>query len=211
MMDEFFIYLGYFILLINVLLYTFSFFYGKKVNAFFVWYLQLIFSIQIISYIMMKLHINNLFVSHFFFVGQLVLLGLFYKTLMKTERQKDFVKMGIGLGLFVLGIQYVLEPDQFFKFNLLEIAITSLLVVVFAMMHLYNMLAEKKEYYYVTVGVIIYLLASTVLFFVGNLTIGLSKELKFLTWTLNAFLIIVYQLFILFEWKKSFSKNAIQK
>jgi hypothetical protein len=84
-------------------------------------------------------------------------------------------------------------------------------VVVFAMMHLYNILAGEKEFYYVTVGMIIYLLGSTVLFFVGNLTIGLSTEFKFFTWTLNAILVVLNQLFVLFEWKNSFyEKKAVQ-
>ena len=33
---------------------------------------------------------------------------------------------------------------------------------------------------------------STVLFLIGNLTIGLSDDIKYLSWRLNAFLFIVY-------------------
>ena len=73
------------------------------------------------------------------------------------------------------------------------------------------MLTERKEYYYVTIGIVFYFLASTVLFLVGNLTIGLSKNYQFLTWTLNAFLYVVYLLFISYEWKKKFSKTTLQK
>lgn len=155
------------------------------------------------------LKVSNLTLINIFFIGQLILLGFFYRNLMITEQQKNFVKWGIGLGFLAVGIHYFLDPSQFFKFNLFEIAVTSLLIVAFAVLHLYNMLTEKKEFYYVTIGMIIYLLSSTVLFFVGNLTIVLSTELKFLPWTLNAFLFVVYQLFILFEWKKSFYKKGI--
>ena len=73
------------------------------------------------------------------------------------------------------------------------------------------MLTGEKKFYFITVGLIIYLLASTVLFLVGNLTINLSSEFKLMSWNLNAFFVIVNQLFILYEWIVSFrSKNIIK-
>ncbi|WP_225585437.1 hypothetical protein [Flavobacterium sp. MDT1-60] len=72
------------------------------------------------------------------------------------------------------------------------------------------MLTDSKKYYYITVGIIIYLLASTVLFLVGNLTIGLSKEVRLISWNLNAFFVAVNQLFILYEWKVSFSGKKLK-
>ncbi|MFC4394391.1 hypothetical protein [Flavobacterium quisquiliarum] len=86
-----------------------------------------------------------------------------------------------------------------------EITLTSLLIVVFALMHFYNMLTENKAYYYVSMGIIIYLLSSTVLFIIGNLTSTLNNDVKYLSWMVNAFLNVIYYLFILFEWKVSFS------
>ncbi|WP_244285414.1 hypothetical protein [Flavobacterium araucananum] len=71
------------------------------------------------------------------------------------------------------------------------------------------MLTDDKEYYYVTVGASSYLLVSTVLFLVGNLTIGLSDELKLMTWNLNAFFVVAYQLFILYEWMVSFKTKKV--
>ena len=72
------------------------------------------------------------------------------------------------------------------------------------------MLNEKKEFYYINMGIFMYLFGSTILFLVGNLTTVLSPKMSLITWILNAFLYIVYQLFILVEWKKSFSKKSIQ-
>ncbi|WP_233264622.1 MULTISPECIES: hypothetical protein [unclassified Flavobacterium] len=129
---------------------------------------------------------------------------------MKTKAQVAIIKYTMIVGSLLLLLDYCFYPEQFFKFNLFEIALTSLLVVLYAVMHLYNMLLENKEYYYLTIGIILYLLASTVLFFVGNLTIGLSVEFKLLTWNVNYFLIIFFQLLILVEWKKSFSKKVLK-
>ncbi|MBE8728130.1 hypothetical protein C4F50_24715 [Flavobacterium sp. KB82] len=152
---------------------------------------------------------TNLYMSHIYFVGQLLLMGFFYFTLLKNEDHKKIILGGIASGILVLVVHYCLDPSLFFKFNLLEITVTSLLVVFFALFHLYHMLSGSKEYYYITVGIIIYLLASTILFLVGNLTIGLSANLKFLSWTLNAVLVLMNQIFILYEWKISFSKKAV--
>ncbi|WP_244248536.1 hypothetical protein [Flavobacterium foetidum] len=154
---------------------------------------------------MVFFNINNLFLVHLYFIGQFVLLGLFYKELFQNKEQKKIIQISLFTGIFILAVQYVLQPELFFKFNLFEITITSLLVVFFALLYLYNMLTDEKKFYYITVGLVIYLLASTILFLVGNLTLGLSEELKLITWTLNAFFVMVNQFFVLFEWKKSFS------
>ncbi|MFH6960885.1 hypothetical protein ACHRV1_26120 [Flavobacterium aquidurense] len=148
---------------------------------------------------------KNLFAINIFFIGQMILLGLFFRSILKNKEQKNFVSWSLVSALLVLGIQLCIDVTQFLKFNLFAITITSLLIVVYALLHFYNMLTSKKEYYYLTIGVIFYLLTSTILFLVGNLTIGLSNEFKLMSWTLNAFLILVYYLFILFEWKVSFS------
>jgi hypothetical protein len=112
-------------------------------------------------------------------------------------------------GLTVIGIQYLIDPAAFFKFNKLEIVVTSFLIVILAVIHLYNMLSEKKEFYHATIGIIFYLFSSTVLFLVGNLMEMLGDKYHFFPWTINAFLVILYHLFILYEWKVSFYKTAI--
>jgi hypothetical protein len=137
----------------------------------------------------------------------MILLGLFYNSLFQLKAQKIFVKATLIIALLILGIQFIMDSNQFLKFNLFEITLTSLLIVVFALLHFYNMLTENKRYYYVSIGIVFYLLASTVLFLIGNLSTGLSADLKYLSWQLNAFLLIVYYLFILYEWKVSFFKK----
>ena len=92
------------------------------------------------------------------------------------------------------------------------IVITNLSVIVFAVLHLYNMLTSEKKYYYVTIGLILYLLASTLVFIVGNINAKLNDNLKFILWIFNSFLVIVYYLFILYDWKVSFlgKKKALK-
>ncbi|KFF04077.1 hypothetical protein B0A68_17045 [Flavobacterium reichenbachii] len=203
-MDDFLIYSGYIILLFNLFLYLFSFSRKGKVNIFFISYLAFLVLVQFSMEVMFHMGKNNLFFTNVYFIGQMVVLGLFYYSILKSESQKKFVLWSLSLALLVLIIQYIFDHTQFLKFNLLEITITSLLVVIFGLLHFYNMLTDKKEYYYFTIGVVFYLLTSTVLFLVGNLTIGLTEELKLMSWRLNAFFIIIYYLIILLEWKVSF-------
>ena len=207
-MDDFLIYSAYLILLLNLILYSYSFFRKEKANVFFVSYLAFSFLLQIYMEIIYFLRGNNLLAINIFFVGQMILLGLFYNSLMHIKSQKLFVKISVIIALMVLGAQFIMDPNQFFKFNLFEITLTSLLIVIFVLIHFYNMLTENKEYYYISIGIVFYLLTSTVLFLVGNLSPELSADLKYITWMLNAFLIVVYQLFILYDWIKSNPKKG---
>jgi hypothetical protein len=206
-MDEVAIYSSYFILAINLVLYTYSFFRLEKANVFFVLYIAFSFIMQFSLELMFYLEMNNLFAVNIFFIGQMILLGLFFRSILKSKQQKNFVTYSLIFALLALCIQFYIDSSQFLKFNLFEITITSLLLVVYALLHFYNMLSGNKEYYYFTIGAVFYLLTSTVLFLVGNLTVGLSNEFKFMSWCLNAFLLLIYYLFILFEWKISFSSK----
>lgn len=199
-------YIGYLILSINVILFTKGFSFQRKAFSIFNLYLVVTLVIQVFSEAFIFLRINNLFLSHFYFILQFIILSFFYLTILKTNFQKSIVKVGLVLGLLALGIQYDLNPSLFFKFNLFEVFITSFLIIIYATFHLYNLLGEKKEFYYINIGILMYLFSSTILFLVGNLMTYLSTEVNKIPWILNAFLYLIYQLLILLEWKRSFQK-----
>lgn len=199
--------IGYLILFLNLILFIKGFRTNGKAHSIFTWYLGVIFLVQITSMTLKKFGFNNLFLSHFYFIGQFVLLSLFYLDILKEEIQKKIVKVCLIIGLLALGIQYANNFSLFLKFNLFEIFITSLLLILYATIHFYNMLNEKKEFYFINMGVLFYLFGSTILFLVGNLTIVLSPKMNKITWILNSILYILYQIFILIEWRKSFSKK----
>ena len=76
------------------------------------------------------------------------------------------------------------------------------------MFHFYNLLNKEKNYYYINTGILIYLFGSTVLFISGNLINTLKLESRNIVWLLNAFLIVVYQLFIFIEWRIRARRNT---
>lgn len=100
-------------------------------------------------------------------------------------------------------MQYALDWQLFYRFNLLEIFITSLPLIIYATFHLYNLLNQIKEFYYITIGLLIYLFGSTIVFLSSNLLISLNSNLPFkIIYSLNVYLYIGYQLFILFDLTK---------
>ena len=156
--------------------------------------------VQFSSLTLGKMHIHNLFLSHFYFILQFIILSLFYYNLLKESFQKKIIVINLSLCLSLLFLQYVLNWSLFHQFNLFEIFITSLPLIIYATFHLYNLLNEKKEFYYITIGLLIYLFGSTVVFLTSNLLISLhSKFLLKMIMKLNVYLYIVYQLFILYE------------
>ncbi len=203
-MDDFFLYLAYTVLLLNLSLYAISFFKKEKVNGFFLVYLLFATIMQLSMEVFYHLHKNNLFLMNLFFIGQMILFGFFYSSLMYLRNQKTIIHTIMALNITVIGVQSWLDYEQFFQYNLFVIVITNLSVIVFAVLHLYNMLTSEKKYYYITSGLILYLLASTLVFIVGNINAKLNDNVKFILWTFNSFLIVVYYLFVLYDWKVSF-------
>lgn len=201
--------IGYFLLFVNVVLFSIRLGTRGKANKMFMVYLLVILVIQLISGYLSSLTINNLFLSHFYFVGQFICLSLFYKSLFKNHLQKKIINIGFVCCFVILGIQYGFEPNLFFSFNLFEIFLTSFLLIIYSVFHFYNMLIGKKEFYYINIGIMLYLLGSTILFFVGNLTALMSAEMSKITWVTNALLYVIYQLFIAFDWYKNFSKKRV--
>lgn len=203
-------YIGYFFLLINLILFSTQFFKESKAYKIFTIYLALVLVIQVWAETLIQQRMSNLFLSHFYFIGQFVGLSLFYWHILRQKNsQRQFVLGGLVVALIILGIQYCYDTSLFFRFNLFEIILTSFILIVWASTHFYNLLNEKKEFYYANIGILMYLLGSTILFLVGNLMTSLSPTLNQIPWIINSFLYIIYQIFILFDWKDRYSRKEL--
>jgi heme/copper-type cytochrome/quinol oxidase subunit 4 len=198
-----------FILAINFFL--FLIIAAKKEKAFkiFTAYIVIMAIIQAISTALQIEHRNNIFMSHYYFILQFLLLSYFYLEILTVEFQKKVVKLVIPICLTALGVQYYFNPELYLKFNLFEIFITSFSIIIFSMFHFYNMLNEKKNYYYISIGVFIYLFGGTFLFITGNLMNSLNKDHGNLTWLINSVLYLICQICFLIEFKQIYSKEKI--
>lgn len=200
MISDLFIYIGYAILFINCILLLIGF--PKKSLPFrlFALYSVAMFAVQITALILVKMHIVNLFLSHFYFGLQFLILSFFYYYLLKEKRQKKIIILLLIVCSSLLVVQYAIDWSLFFKFSLFEIFITSLPLIIYATFHLYNLLNEEKKFYYINIGLLIYLFGSTVIFLTGNLLISLESEVAFeAIYDLNVYLYLIYQLFILYD------------
>lgn len=202
------IYIGTFILFINSIL------YGKikGENSPFIFlkvYLLLMLLIQVSSVLLSELKVDNLFLSHFYFIFQFVLLSLFYVKLFETKQMKRMIKLVLLLVLSVLCVQYIVQRVVFFEFNLLEIALTSVSLIIYSIIYLYESLVKRKEYSYINYGVFMYLLSSTLLFCSGNIMKELGNSVNKIIWFVNSVLFVCYQLLIFYEWYKNIRHNKV--
>ncbi len=207
-LNDIFKYAGFILLFINVILFYKSHNRFTKIMAF-----KLIFTYLVISLIfslnnerMNYFRINNLFLSHFYFIFQFVLLSAFYLLLL-NKRQKRFVIIIYFIVLSILGGQYMLKPKELFGFNLFEVFITSFPLVIYSVIHLYNSLTSKGVFLYFNAAILIYISSSTLIFFLGNYLAIFEQKVVINIWFIHKILYLVFLILIFLEWKNSFSSH----
>lgn len=197
---------GYFLLILNTL--VFIIYYNKKDKAlkYFIMYLILCLFIQLFSSFLSAVIINNLFLSHYFFIGQFLFLSLFYSKLYHFKKFK-FLNYSF---IFVVVLSLILYlsnfPETLKKWNVIEISITSIPLLIYSFFFFLKKVDDNKDkkYIYFNAGYFLYTLCSTLIFTLGN--IG-TRELKFYVWQFNAILYLIFQVMILVEWYKNFRKK----
>lgn len=190
------------LLLINAVLFLVK---AKKINSrtykYVSIYLSALFIVEIFCNAVGFLHPDqNFYLSHFYFNAQFILLSIvFYRLFSKPNFKKTVVINYAVVTSIIIGM-YIHDQDLFWQFNLFEIASTSAILIVYALIHLYNTLAEKKEYFYFMIGLILYLLCSSLIFLFGNYEMVLIDDPHIDIWIFNTFFYIIYQVLIFAEW-----------
>ncbi|KYH07033.1 MULTISPECIES: hypothetical protein [Chryseobacterium] len=196
------------ILLINLAVYCIGFSGGGKAYTYFISYLAWILLCEIVFYVLNSQKINNLFFSHYYLIGQFLLLGLFFHEIVTEKYQKKTARTLLIIIPVVLVIQYIIYPEKYYVFNLFEIFVTSYSIIILALFHLYNILDTQKKYNYISLGLLLYLISSTVIFLSGNLYTVMNRKLHKEIWVFNVVMFIVYQIFILIDYLSSRKKNV---
>jgi hypothetical protein len=209
--DDVFLYLGMLLNIINMFLYALSYKKNSRNLTYklFSLYLLCELIINISAFILASYQEHNLFLTHYYFILQYIILSLFYKTLFKNP-QKQMVTVVFIPVLTILAIQYAMQPELYFKFNTTEVFITSLPIVVYSMIHLYNSLNESPKYMYINAGVLIYITTSTLIFILGDYLSGNSSSSSSSSssvdtiWFINKVLYVIYLALIFIEWWRNF-------
>ena len=207
LISSLFTYSGLILIITNTVLFLMSYRQNKKSIAYklFTLYLITSFIISFSSLILAKKHIPNLHLSHAYFISQFILLSLFYRSLFKSA-QKKYVMITIVLVCSILAFQYMFRPSLFYTFNIFEIFITSLPIVIYAMIHLYNSLNGINNYLIINAGILVYITSSTLIFILGNYLSSIEGNIQVSRniYLINKILYSVYLSLILVQWRTSF-------
>ena len=207
---DFFLVLSYFTTLfglVNAFLYIRSSARNNRAFVLFSIYITTVAIIQLATIFIAKaLHKPNLFLSHFYFILQFVLLSFFYFELLR----KKWILILLALVALFLAYQYSAQPDIFFKYNPIGMSITHTLIVLYAVLYFYKLLIGKGQFIIVNIGVFLYLLSSTLIFASGNLVFDFSKEMNYILINTNRILYLVFQILIFVEWWKNYSQVRIK-
>jgi hypothetical protein len=194
--------IGLLLLILNAILFTKESKGKNKTYLVLTVYLVTLSVIEIIcNYIGLFKPGNNLFLSHFYFNFQFLFLSFFFYQLFKSALLKKVVVFVLILVYSFLAIQYYQKPHIFWEFNIPEILSISFILIGYSLIHLYNTLGEKKLYYYFCIGLIMYLLCSSIIFMSGKFELVFSQDPYVDIWIFNSLFYILYQIFIFKEWK----------
>lgn len=154
---------------------------------------------------------QNISMSHYYFILQFIFLSFFYLEILVLPIQRKIIKIGLTIIPIILIIQYILNSKLIFIFNIFEVFVCSFSIVIYATFHFYNMLNEKRLFYYINSGILIYLFGSTIIFLSGNVIIMKANGLGQYLADINVYLYIFYLTMIFIEWKKNYSKTTTFK
>jgi hypothetical protein len=188
------------LLAINVFLFFKS--YRNKTVAFKIiaFYLLFILITELRMSYLGSLKENNLHLSHFYFIGQLVFLSFFFMQELKNKALSKRIKTYLLFALIALGISYSLNPESYEKHNTFEVVITSVPLLVYCFIFFTKRIeSSNSNFMFFNAGLFLYILCSTLLFVAGNVKAGI----KLYIWAFNVVLYLIYQLCILLEWYKN--------
>tara|TARA_R110002050_G_scaffold4676_4_gene22388 strand:- start:10 stop:639 length:630 start_codon:yes stop_codon:yes gene_type:complete len=196
--------IGYILLALNTILFLRN--YRLKLTSLKIFTLYLIGSLilQLYSSYLSDHKINNLFLSHYFFIGKFVLLSLFFRQILKKIILKKIISVVIIIVLVALCVYYIVYPTSYDKFNIFEIVLTSIPLIIFCFVFFIQQIeGTESRYVFIVSGMFLYFLCSLLLYTAGNI----KGSTKMLIWNTNAVLYILYQILIFVEWYKHFRKN----
>ncbi len=200
-------YIGTFILLINTIVYIKSFSFKREAFNIFCVYLLIMLIVTLLTTYYQSQKINNLFLSHYYFLSQFILLSLFYRFILKNKKARVLIDVNLVLIVFFLIFQYIMNISLYNIFNLTEVVVTSIPLIIYSIIFFYNNLSNITKFIYINIGVFIYLLCSTLLFASGNLMVKLDPLINKIVWIVNAAFYILFQILIFIEWRKNYYKK----
>lgn len=199
----------YGLLIINTIAYTYKLVKNtsrslKNITAF-LWGMLLV---EVGTNITSRLFIDNLILSHAYYLILLITLSLLYKCIIENKIVKRVITIVMIVLPAIFAIQYLLKPKLLFEFNIFEILSCSLVLVFYAITYLYQCLDSKhKNWILFSSGLIIFLTSSSIVFASGNAFINQYIEkipfMQYNFWMINNVIYLILQILISVEWLRS--------
>lgn len=204
-------YTGCIILLVNTVAYFTGFTHKSKAGKYFAVYLLSTFIIQSAVEICAAENVNNHFLSTYYLFSQFVLLSCFFYYLSNDSHKKvavaiKYISITITAGLL---LQYIFSPLLYFSFNSIGFLVTTMALIVYSVIYLYRLLSGSLPFHYTTIGIFIYLISTSVIFAAASSIVQFSNETGVFLWKINAWMFIIYQLLILYEWKQTYPMRVL--
>lgn len=206
-------YIGLLVLFINTILYFVGFAGKSKAYKSLVIYLMSLFVIQTVADVYATYGMNNHFLATYLLFIPFILLSYFFYNLLRNINSKKakiikYVSPVVMLGLL---IQYSVTPSLYYVFNSIGLLATTCIIITYSVLYLYEIISRPLPFHYVTIGILIYYLSSSLIFISVPTIASFNVEISLLIWKINAVLFTAYQLLILWEWKQAFYQKRIRQ
>lgn len=147
---------------------------------------------------------TNLILSHAHFHFHFVFFSLLYYQILSNKFKKVIIYISIIFYILIAYV-YVLNTKMLFNISPQETGIISFILIAYALIFLYQSIENQdKKYYNISLGLILYLTSSSIIFFAGTLNqdIVLIEDPYVDIWVFNSIFFIIYQVLIYKEWKR---------
>lgn len=194
--------IGLFFLLLNTILFLFGLQNKNEKEHLLTVYLTLLFTVEFFCHIIGWTNPgNNLFLSHYYFNIQFIILSIVFYRLFENAFLKKIILFNLFAILGIVLYTYIDNPGLYYKFNPLEIILTTTALSLYTLLYLLKTIHRSGKYYYFFIGLLLYLTNSVFIFLSGNSETVFLEDPYIDIWIFNSVFYILYQAFIFKNWK----------
>jgi hypothetical protein len=173
---------------------------------------------ELLSEILWRLKVNNLFLNHFYAVAEFSILGMLYARHLDGLIKPIYIR-GVVLAFGLLALINVIFFQGLETFNSNVTFAESLLLILLAMLYFYKLLRylehrvlQHVPMFWINMSVLTYFSGALILFHVANELIPLPKDEIEAIWGTHAlFNIVHYALYVVALWVKPLKTDIAAK
>lgn len=205
--------LCYFFLLVNSILFTYSFIrnYTSKVLLYLFLYTAVMMLNQLVIGYLRSNGVNNLWLSHVYFLVQFVTISLAFRQLQTNLFIRKLNSVLLITIPVTVGAILAITPGAFKNFNIPETLLCSIPLIAYCVHHLIQAIdGNQSKLILFSIGLFVYLVSSTLVFVSAKIIVDDYLGQGFITqlWIINNIIYLSYQILIVIEWYKNFRRTS---